>query len=310
MMDNRDPVKVRFEPGAAELRPDHRSFMSATSLPSYSSAEGAPAQAVCEGMQPEVTTHSRCNVLGVRVSAINMEEAVRLADLHIQTGRSGYVCVTGVHGVMEAQSDRDFGLILNRSTITTPDGMPMVWVGHAQGHSGMSRVYGPEFMLQVCELSVKRGYRHFLYGGKPGVAESLAKNLSNRFPGLQIAGTYTPPFRALNDCEEKDLLCQLKDCKPDFFWVGLSTPKQERFMAQYVDKLSVPLMVGVGAAFDILSGGIADAPQWMKQSGLQWLHRLLQEPRRLGKRYLINNPKFIWKVALQLSHIRNFNSES
>ena len=309
MMDNREPVKVRFEPGAVQMQPGRQSFMSATSLPSCSSTGGPSEQSVYQGMQPGGVKHSRCNVLGVRVSAINMEEAVRLADLHVQTGRSGYVCVTGVHGVMEAQTDPNFGMILNRSTITTPDGMPMVWVGRAQGHSCMSRVYGPDFMLQMCEISVARGYRHFLYGGKPGVAESLAKNLSDRFPGVRIAGTFTPPFRPLNDSEEKDLLRQLQDCKPDFFWVGLSTPKQERFMAQYADKLNVPLLVGVGAAFDILSGGISDAPQWMKQSGLQWLHRLIQEPRRLGKRYLINNPKFIWRIALQLTHIRNFDLE-
>lgn len=255
-------------------------------------------------------SHPRCNVLGVRVSAVNMEEAVRLADSHIHADGRGYICVTGVHGVMEAQSDRDFRSILNRSLVTTPDGMPTVWVGHLQGHSAMSRVYGPDFMLRMCELSVGRGYRHFLYGGKPGVAERLAQTLTTRFPGLQIAGTYTPPFRALNASEEAALQCQLEDSKPHILWVGLSTPKQERFMAQYMGKLNVPLMVGVGAAFDIHTGGIADAPAWMKSMGLQWLHRLLQEPQRLGKRYLINNPKFIWNIALQLSSLRHFDAES
>jgi len=255
-------------------------------------------------------SHPRCNVLGVRVSAVNMDEAVRLADCHLHSAERGYICVTGVHGVMEAQSDFDFRSILNRALITTPDGMPTVWVGHAQGHSSMSRVYGPDFMLRMCELSLTRGYRHFLYGGKPGVAERLASTLSKRFPGLQIAGTYTPPFRPLNASEEKDLARQIDDCKPQIFWVGLSTPKQERFMAQYVNQLNVPLMVGVGAAFDILSGGIADSPAWIKNSGLQWLHRLIQEPKRLGKRYLINNPKFIWNIMLQLSSIRNFDAKS
>lgn len=262
-----------------------------------------------KSMQLGNLSHPRCNVLGVRVSAVNMDEAVRLAGCHIDRDGRGYICVTGVHGVMEAQSDRDFRAILNRSLITTPDGMPTVWVGHAQGHSTMSRVYGPDYMLRMCELSVTRGYRHFLYGGKPGVAERLAKTLVRRFPGLQIAGTYTPPFRALNASEEKELSRRLTKSEPQIFWVGLSTPKQERFMAQYVDKFNVPLMVGVGAAFDILTGGIADAPAWMKHSGLQWLHRLIQEPKRLGKRYLINNPKFIWNIALQMSSIRQFDAE-
>lgn len=239
-----------------------------------------------------------------------MDEAVRLSDCHIRAGGRGYICVTGVHGVMEAQSDLNFRSILNHSFITAPDGMPTVWVGHVQGLSKMSRVYGPDYMLRMCELSLTRGYRHFFYGGNPGVAERLAQNLSRRYPGLEIAGTYTPPFRALNAFEELELSLQIQDSKPHVFWVGLSTPKQERFMAHYIDKLDVCLMVGVGAAFDIHSGRTADAPAWMKSSGLQWLHRLVQEPRRLGRRYVINNPKFIWNIALQLSGIRSFDTES
>jgi N-acetylglucosaminyldiphosphoundecaprenol N-acetyl-beta-D-mannosaminyltransferase len=261
-------------------------------------------------MQLGGVSHPRCNVLGVRISATNMDEAVRLSDWQIHTGGRGYICVTGVHGVMEAQSDLDFRSILNQSFITTPDGMPTVWVGRAQGHSKMSRVYGPDYMLRMCELSLTRDYRHFLYGGNSGVAERLAQNLSRRYPGLQIVGTYTPPFRALNASEERELLHRLENTKPHILWIGLSTPKQERFMADYFERLNVSLMIGVGAAFDIHSGGIADAPAWMKNAGLQWLHRLIQEPKRLGKRYLVNNPKFIWNIALQLSGIRNFDSES
>lgn len=252
----------------------------------------------------------RCNVLGVRINAINMDDAVSLSGCHIRAGERGYVCVTGVHGVMEAQSDPDFRSILNRSFLTIPDGMPTVWVGRTQGHSMMSRVYGPDYMLRMCELSLTRGYSHFLYGGRSGVAERLAISLSHRYPGLRIVGTYTPPFRALNASEEGELLQQLEDSKPDIFWVGLSTPKQERFMAHYIDKLNVRLMVGVGAAFDIHTGEIADAPQWIKMSGLQWVHRLIQEPRRLGKRYMVNNPKFICNIALQLLGVRTFNAES
>lgn len=252
------------------------------------------------------TVHPRCNVLGVRVSSINMDRAAELSDDHIQSGGRGYVCVTGVHGVMEAQTDSEFRSILNRSFMTTPDGMPTVWVGRIQGHSGMARVYGPDFMLRMCELSLKKQYSHFFYGGNPGVAPKLAQTLSSRFPGLRIAGTYTPPFRPLNKAEETELVRLIDESRPHFLWVGLSTPKQERFMAKYIDRLNVQMMVGVGAAFDIHTGGIADAPAWMKSTGLQWLHRLVQEPRRLGKRYLVNNPKFIWKIALQLTGIYTF----
>src|ERR1035438_7483546 len=257
-------------------------------------------------MTLEGTLHPRCNVLGVHVSSINMDEAAELSDCHIQSGGRGYVCVTGVHGVMEAQADPELRSILNRSFMTTPDGMPTVWVGRVQGHSRMSRVYGPDYMLRMCELSLKKQYSHFFYGGNPGVAQRLAQTLSSRYPGLRIAGTYTPPFRPLNYAEETELMRLIDESRPHFFWVGLSTPKQERFMAKYIDRLNVQMMVGVGAAFDIHTGGIADAPPWIKNAGLQWLHRLVQEPTRLGKRYLVNNPKFIWKIALQLSGIRNF----
>jgi N-acetylglucosaminyldiphosphoundecaprenol N-acetyl-beta-D-mannosaminyltransferase len=259
------------------------------------------------GTMNQMITHPRCNVLGVHISGINMDMAISLSDNHIQAGRPGYVCVTGVHGVMEAQSDLEFRSILNRSFINTPDGMPTVWVGRLQGHSTMARVFGPDYMLRMCELSLTRGYRHFFYGGNTGVAEELARNLSSRYPGLQIAGTYTPPFRQLNASEESELIKVIDDSRPHIFWVGLSTPKQERFMAKYTNRLNVPLMVGVGAAFDFHTGRIADAPKWMKNSGLQWLHRLIQEPRRLGKRYMVNNPKFIWKIGLQLSGIQDFN---
>jgi N-acetylglucosaminyldiphosphoundecaprenol N-acetyl-beta-D-mannosaminyltransferase len=235
-----------------------------------------------------------------------MEEALRLSDCHINAGGRGYIAMTGVHGVIEAQSDGAFCGILNGSFITAPDGMPTVWVGRGQGHARMSRVYGPDFMLRMCELSLARGYRHFFYGGNPGVAKLLAHNLSLRFPGLKIAGTYTPPFRPLNVSEENLLLAQVKNSRPDILWVGLSTPKQERFMARYIEKLDVSLMVGVGAAFDIHTGRVAEAPSWMKNSGLQWLHRLVHEPRRLGRRYLVNNPRFIWNIALQLSGLRDF----
>jgi len=243
--------------------------------------------------------HSKCHVLGVQVSALNMQTALDLSERLIESRQRGYVCVTGVHGVMEAQSDDQFKQILNRSFMNVPDGQPMTWVGKLQGHRSMSRVYGPDFMINLCERSVDRNYRHFLYGGNDGVAELLKEKLVSRFPGLNIVGTYTPPFRPLYPAEEEKLKTLLSELKPDVMWIGLSTPKQERFMSHYSSNLGVPLMVGVGAAFDINSGRTKDAPGWMKQSGLQWLHRLLQEPRRLAKRYLINNPKFLVLITLQ-----------
>jgi N-acetylglucosaminyldiphosphoundecaprenol N-acetyl-beta-D-mannosaminyltransferase len=235
----------------------------------------------------------RTNVLGVGVSAINMAEAIDLFEQFIENGNRGYVCVTGVHGVMEAQKDPVFG-------------MPTVWVGRAQGFRTMDRVFGPDLMLGVCEMSVRKGYTHFLYGGQPGVAEKLRSTLESKFPGLRVVGTFTPPFGPLKPEQESELIDQVAATRPDFFWVGLSTPKQERWMAEYGNLLNTRIMIGVGAAFDLHTGGIQDAPEWVKQSGLQWLHRLKQEPRRLWKRYLINNPAFLWRIALQFLGVSRY----
>jgi N-acetylglucosaminyldiphosphoundecaprenol N-acetyl-beta-D-mannosaminyltransferase len=253
-----------------------------------------------------MSTHEHADVLGVKVSAVNMHSAVELADQWVGAGNPGYICVTGVHGVMEAQSNSKLLQILNHAVLNTPDGMPMSWVGRLQGHSNMDRVFGPEFMYSMCRLSLSRGYRHFLYGGQPGVAEQLQKTLEKEFPGLQVVGTYTPPFRSLNIEEEEVLLHQVQDARPHIIWVGLSTPKQEHFMAQYVQRLGVPLLVGVGAAFAYHTGKIRDCSPWIKRAGLQWLHRLAQDPKRLWRRYLRNNPVFIWNIALQLLKLRRY----
>ncbi len=248
----------------------------------------------------QLTGLRRVNVLGVGVHAIDMRRALAVFQCALEDRRKGYVCVTGVHRIMEAQKNPEFKAILNRSLLTTPDGVPTVWVGRWQGYSQMQRVFGPELMLEVCAMSVGKGYTHFLYGGADGVAEQLRASLLRRFPGLRIVGTYTPPFRPLNEAEKQDLFARVSTVKPDIFWVGLSTPKQERFMAEYLPHLDTRVMVGVGAAFDVHTGRIQDAPEWMKNAGLQWLHRLGQEPRRLWKRYLYNNPLFVFKMTSQI----------
>lgn len=247
----------------------------------------------------------RVNVLGVGINAIDMPDALHLFQCWLGSGTKGYVCVTGVHGVMEGQKDPTFRRILNESLLTTPDGMPTVWVGKLQGFRNMARVFGPDLMNEVCRLSVENGYSHFFYGGRPGVAEQLKAVMTKRFPGLRVAGTFTPPFGSLSSQEETQLSELVAKSKPDIFWVGLSTPKQERFMAEYNQKIQTRIMVGVGAAFDLHTGSFKDAPYWMKQAGLQWLHRLAQDPRRLWKRYLLNNPMFLWKISLQLAHLTN-----
>jgi len=243
----------------------------------------------------------RANVLGVGVNAIDIGRAADRIDCALASGERGYVCVTGVHGVMEAQNDPEFKTILNHSLLTVPDGMPTVWVGKLQGFRSMKRVFGPDLMAEVCARSVQKSYTHFLYGGAPGVAKQLQCALLSRFPGINVVGIYTPPFRPLNELEFRQLKDMVAELNPDLFWVGLSTPKQEQFMAANIQRLSTKVMIGVGAAFDIHTGRLRDAPDWVKNFGLQWVHRLIQEPTRLWKRYLKNNPKFVWMVALQLA---------
>lgn len=241
----------------------------------------------------------RIDVLGVGISTTNMNDAVDTIEGWIEKDERYYLCVTGVHGVIECQKNASLKKIHNVSGLTVPDGMPLVWIGRLNGFKSISRVYGPDLMLEVCRMSLTQGYTHFLYGGNVGVAEELRKKLEEKFPGIHIAGKYTPPFRLLNEREEEELCEQVGRLKPDLFWVGLSTPKQEHFMAEYINKLDIKVMIGVGAAFDIHAGYAKDAPIFFKKIGMQWFYRLCQEPRRLWRRYLYNNPVFIYKIVKQ-----------
>lgn len=248
----------------------------------------------------------KINVLGVGLSEINLDLAEKLIIDAVREKRKGYVCVTGVHGVSEAQADEEFRRILNGAFLNTPDGMPMVWYGKANKSKVMDRVYGPDLMLRICRISPEHGIRHFFYGGREGVAETLRENLCRKFPELEVVGTYTPPFRPLNEEENAQLADEISRLKPDIVWVGLSTPKQERFMDEYLPKLETTLMFGVGAAFDFHAGLVPQAPHWMQRSGLEWFYRLCKEPKRLWKRYLKNNPLFILRALGQASGLRKY----
>jgi N-acetylglucosaminyldiphosphoundecaprenol N-acetyl-beta-D-mannosaminyltransferase len=200
--------------------------------------------------------------------------------------------------------------ILNGAWLNTPDGMPMVWVGRLRGFRSMSRVYGPDLMYLVCDFTQKKDYTHFLYGGAEGVAPELKRRLEEKFPGLKIVGTYTPPFRPLEAAEEAELTRTINALQPDIVWVGLSTPKQEKFMARFRPRLDVTLMFGVGAAFDFHAGRVRQAPRWMQRSGLEWFFRLCSEPRRLWRRYLTNNPRFVFRILCQLLGLRKYSLET
>jgi len=246
------------------------------------------------------------NILGVPIATVNMHQAAAQIEEWIQNRKKTYVTVTGVHGIMESQYDERVKRIHQTAGMCVPDGMPTVWIGRLYGHKNMSRVYGPDLMLEILKRSVKKGYSHFFYGGKEGVPELLKKRFKTRFPGLKIVGVFSPPFRALTLKEEKNIEDLINNASPDVIWVGLSTPKQERWMALHIKKLNTSVMIGVGAAFDFHTGLVKQAPHLMQKMGLEWFFRLCTEPKRLWKRYLLNNPLFIFYFSLRLLKLRKF----
>jgi N-acetylglucosaminyldiphosphoundecaprenol N-acetyl-beta-D-mannosaminyltransferase len=248
------------------------------------------------------------NLLGVRVEALDMERTVARVHEALKERKKGYVCMVNVHGIMEAQRNPSIAKAYAEAMITVPDGAPTVWVGQLQGFHWMRRVAGPDLMLEVFQREQFDSCTHFLLGGKQGVAEELSTTLLRRFPWTRIVGTYTPPFRSLSQSEEEALTEKIRDLKPDIIWVGISTPKQEDFMRKYLPMFDTMLMFGVGAAFDFHTGRIKDCPEWIKRTGLQWLHRLMQDPRHLWWRYLRNNPVFIFQIILQLTGLRTYRA--
>jgi len=241
-------------------------------------------------------------VLGTRIDAVQVDDVIATMEGWIaEKRRCHYIAVTGMHGVSEAHRDAAFRGVLNDADLVVADGMPMVWLGRWHGKSLRRRVYGPELMFEFCRRTATRGYRHFLYGGDRGIAEQLAAGLTSSCPGIEIVGTYMPPFCELNAAQRQEIHSMLRAADPDVVWVGLSTPKQERWMQQASRDLDVPVLVGVGAAFDILSGRKRQAPRWMREHGLEWLFRLLQEPRRLWRRYIVNGSRFMFAVVTEIA---------
>lgn len=247
----------------------------------------------------------RVDVLGVGVSTVNQDMALAEVTRWVDTGERHYVCVTGVHGVMESQRDPELLAIHNASGLTTPDGMPMVWAGHKAGAEWMDRVYGPDLMLNVLARAAERGWSSFLYGGKDGVPELLAEKLTERIPGVKFAGMYSPPFRPLTEEEDEAIVKRINDSGAQLVWVGLSTPKQERWMAAHRDRLNAPAMFGVGAAFDFHAGLVPQAPPWMQRNGLEWFYRLTKEPKRLWRRYFQNNPAYLRAIRKRPPFLRD-----
>ena len=249
------------------------------------------------GVASGIATRS---ILGVPVALTDYASAIRAMDALVDTRERGYVCAAPVHALMVAQDDPEMLAALRGSTLVVPDGMPLVWAANLLGERLEDRVYGPELMLRYSDRCVERGHRVWLYGGRDqGSLVQLALSMRRRHPGIKIVGGYSPPFRALTSEEEATLVEQINEAKPDVLWVGIGVPKQEKWMAHMRERLDVPVMCGVGAAFDFHAGRVPQAPRWMQERGLEWIYRIAQEPRRLLPRYLYFNPRFVVAFARQ-----------
>ena len=239
------------------------------------------------------------------MAMLDYEQAMDVMDEMVATRERGYVCAAPVHALMVGQDDPEMREALLGATITVPDGMPIVWAANWLGEHLPDRVYGPELMRRYNDRCVERGHRVWLYGGRDqGSLVQLALSMRRRHQGIQIVGGYAPPFRPLDAEEEDAIAAMINDSRPDVLWVGIGVPKQEKWMARMRDKLEVPVMCGVGAAFDFHAGRISQAPVWMQERGLEWTYRIAQEPRRLLPRYLYYNPRFLFAASRQLARER------
>jgi N-acetylglucosaminyldiphosphoundecaprenol N-acetyl-beta-D-mannosaminyltransferase len=267
---------------------------------------GDPATRQVPDSQQHSPVDAVFKVLGVRVNAVQIPDVVAQMECWVTERKEcHFIAVTGMHGVTEAQNDPSFKQVLNAADLVVPDGMPLVWLGRRHGCPLKRRVYGPELMLTFCRMTGHK-YRHFFYGGIPDVCAQLA-NIMQRQYGIHSVGHFSPPFRAPSREEDEQITALINGEQPDVLWVGLSTPKQERWMYEHREQLRVPVVVGVGAAFDLNTGRVRQAPSWMRESGLEWFYRLSQEPRRLWRRYVIYGAQFIWDVALELLSLRKFS---
>jgi N-acetylglucosaminyldiphosphoundecaprenol N-acetyl-beta-D-mannosaminyltransferase len=257
-------------------------------------------QPVSPAAPPTAPAMPQAPVLGVPLAVTDYDRALDWIDATVASDARAYVCVAAVHTVMESREDAELRAAVEGAAFTVPDGQPLAWALRALGHDISGRVYGPELMARACERAARSGQRHYLYGGRDGDALALLRrNLEDRFPGLNVVGGHAPPFRELNDAELDALAAEINAAEPDVVWVGIGVPKQEKWMAAMRDRLDAPVLVGVGAAFDFHAGLVPQAPAWLQRLGLEWLFRLLQEPRRLWRRYARHNPRFLAGFARQ-----------
>lgn len=237
----------------------------------------------------------KCEILGVKVAAVNMKQVLRLLGKWARQWSGEYICVSNVHTTVMSYEDSKYRAIQNEAVLALPDGKPLSVICKKRGYPKAGRVTGPDLMMEMLKASKIEGYRHYFYGSTQETLDGMKKRLDIEFPHVVVAGMYSPPFRQLTEEENKRITEEINLVKPDFVWVGLGAPKQELWMAEHKGKIS-GLMVGVGAAFDYFTGNIKRAPVWMQKCSLEWLYRLFQEPGRLWKRYFVTNLKFLWLI--------------
>lgn len=247
-------------------------------------------------------------ILGMRVDYVTYDSVWELICRKINNSESGYICVGTVHMVMESFDNSYFREIVNMADIVTPDGMPLVWGLKLLGIKNAQRVYGPELTPFICKKAEESSIPVGFYGGSQKTLELMIRNLKVRFPNLKITYAYSPPFRKLTDEEDKKVIDEINSSGARILFVGLGCPKQERWMYEHKDKVKA-VMIGVGAAFDFIAGVKPRAPEWMQNMGLEWLFRLLTEPKRLWKRYLYNNPRFIYHFGKQVLKEKIFENK-
>lgn len=242
-----------------------------------------------------VSPDKRFPVLETLISATHPQHVCEHVESMISNRRKAYINVCTVHTVLEAHDQPSLAAIINKASLAVPDGMPLVWLGQrAFPEAGVQRCYGPDLMLSLCEAGVPKGWRHCLYGASESVINRLEEKLTQRFPGIQIVERIAPPFRPLTERERQTTIARINQAAPDIVWVGLGTPKQDQWIGDFREPLEAPVLIAVGAAFDFHAGQLVQAPKWMQRCGLEWLFRLIMEPRRLWRRYLIGNPRFLW----------------
>ncbi len=252
-------------------------------------------------LSAQLTANDRVNILGVGAMPLDLGKAVAMLEQWRVEGRREYVCLISVHGLVMAQREPAVRSALNCCGLAAEDGMPLVWWSRLAGFSQARRVCGSDLLDQVCAYGVSRKYRHYFYGASPRVLELLVDRLQRRHPGLVVAGYNSPPFRPLSKAEDAADVAAINETRPDFVWVGLGMPKQEKWMVEHLGKIEATALIGVGAAFDFHAGTKPRAPVWMQRSGLEWLFRLLTEPRRLAHRYLIDNALFVGHMLQQVT---------